>query len=78
MKSMIFKQWGGACEKIFSADTFDEMVLLTQSHLREMSQWKDLGHMKAVHEMSKIVKNKEELDIWINAKKIEFDLLEEE
>jgi len=54
---MIFKQWGGACEKIFSADTFDEMVLLTQSHLREMSQWKDLGHMKAVHEMRKIVKN---------------------
>ena len=34
--------------------------------------------MKAGYEMSKIVKNKEELDIWINAKKIEFDLLEEE
>ena len=57
MKSMIFKQWGGACEKRFSADTFDEMVLIIQSHLREMSQWKDLGHMKAVHEMRKIVKN---------------------
>jgi hypothetical protein len=78
MKSMTCKQWGGACEKRFSADTFDEMVLIIQSHLREMSQWKDLGHMKTGYEMSKIVKNKEELDIWINAKKIEFDLLEED
>ena len=57
MKSMTCKQRGGACEKRFSADTFDEMVLIIQSHLREMSQWKDLGHMKAVHEMRKIVKN---------------------
>ena len=78
MKSMTCKQFGGSCEKKFSADTFDGMVTIIQSHVKEMLQWKDLGHMKAGHEMTKIVKNKEELDIWINAKKIEFDLLEDD
>ena len=41
-------------------------------------QWKDLSHLKAMHDMSKLVKKNDEMETWLNAKKIEFDLLEED
>ena len=60
MKSITWKQLGRSWEKK-SANTFDEIVLLAQSHGREMLQWIDIDHIKAMYEMSKILKNKDEM-----------------
>jgi hypothetical protein len=32
MKTMSCKQLGGACDKLFSADTFDEIAMMSQNH----------------------------------------------
>jgi len=36
MKTMSCKQLGGACNKLFSANTFQEMAMLSQGHGKEM------------------------------------------
>lgn len=36
MKTMTCKQLGGACDKTFSANTFDEIVTMSKHHGMEM------------------------------------------
>ena len=38
---MTCKQMGGACEKVFQADTFEEMAKMSQEHGMEMMQQQD-------------------------------------
>jgi hypothetical protein len=41
MKTMTCKQLGGACNKTFSADTFEEMAELSKQHGMELLQSND-------------------------------------
>ena len=48
MKSMTCKQLGGACDKIFQADTFEEIAQLSKQHGGEMFRAKDPAHLAAM------------------------------
>lgn len=74
MKSMTCKQLGGACEKVFTAATFEEIAALSQQHGKEMFGAQDADHMAAMNEMMAIMKNGT-MDEWMNARKTEFDAL---
>jgi hypothetical protein len=74
MKSMTCNQLGGACDKVFTAATFEEMAALSQQHGKEMFGAQDAAHMSAMNEMMAIMQNGK-MDEWMNARKAEFDAL---
>ena len=74
MKSMTCNQLGGACDKVFTAATFEEMAALSQQHGKEMFGAQDAAHMAAMDEMMAIMQNGK-MDEWMNARKAEFDAL---
>ncbi len=41
MKTMACKQLGGACDKIFQSNTFDEMAQLSKQHGMKMFEQKN-------------------------------------
>ena len=78
MKTMTCKQLGGACDMKFSANTFDEIAQLSQTHGKEMFQINDNSHIIAMNEMNKLMQNNDAMSQWFDAKKLEFDILEED
>lgn len=74
MKSMTCNQLGGACDKVFTAATFEEMAALSQQHGKEMYGAQDAAHIAAMNEMMAIMQNGK-MDEWMNARKAEFDAL---
>ncbi len=78
MKTMTCKQLGGACDKVFQANTFDEMVLLSKQHGMEMFQQNDQAHLKVINEMKELMQNPQEMQKWFENKKHEFDTLLED
>ncbi|MDP6127206.1 MAG: hypothetical protein QF432_03515 [Dehalococcoidales bacterium] len=46
MKTMTCKQFGGPCNQEFQAETFDEMVGMSQRHGTEMAEKGDLDTSK--------------------------------
>lgn len=51
MKKMTCKQLGGACEKEFHANTFEEIETMSKSHGMEMFQQNDKAHLEAMNKM---------------------------
>ena len=78
MKSMTCKQPGDYCEKKFSANTFDEVAKLSQVHEKEMFQINDQSHISVMTKMSKLMQNTDAMNQWFDAKKLEFNALEED
>lgn len=78
MKTMTCKQLGGACDKEFHADTFDEMAEMSRKHSMEMVQKGDEAHIKAMNEMKKLMESPDAMKEWFENKKAEFDNLNEE
>jgi len=78
MKSMTCNQLGGACDEVFSAETFDEMAELSKAHAMEMMQQQDEAHLAAMNEMQELMKSPEEMMSWFEARKQQFaDLAED-
>jgi hypothetical protein len=75
MKSMSCKQLGGACDKIFEAETFEEMAELSKQHGMEMYKIKDPSHMEAMSKMQELMKEPENMKRWFMDKKSEFQAL---
>ena len=75
MKTMTCKQLGGACDKEFHAQTFEEMAELSKKHGTEMFQKGDEAHLKAMDEMKELMKNPDALKEWMENKQKEFDAL---
>lgn len=71
---MTCNQLGGACDKVFTAATFEEMAALSQQHGKEMYGAQDAAHIAAMNEMMAIMQNGK-MDEWMNARKAEFDAL---
>lgn len=46
MKTMTCKQLGGACDKQFRANSFDEIAGMSKQHAMDMFQKKDAAHLK--------------------------------
>ncbi len=74
MKSMTCHQLGGACDIIFSAETFDELADQSQHHGREMITAGDAAHLAAMNEMMEIMKSGQ-MDAWMEARRAEFESL---
>lgn len=77
MKTMTCKQLGGACDKAFHANSFDEIAGMSKQHGMEMFQKKDAAHLHAMNEMQGLMKEPEAMKEWFESKKNEFDALPE-
>ncbi|MGB5272943.1 MAG: DUF1059 domain-containing protein [Flavobacteriaceae bacterium] len=75
MKTMTCKQMGGACEKVFHADTFEKMAEMSKQHGMEMFQKADPAHLKAMNEMQELMKSPKMMKEWFENKRKEFDAL---
>jgi len=75
MKTMTCKQLGGACDKTFSAETFDEIVTMSKRHGMEMFEKKDKSHLGAMEEISVLMQDQSKMHEWFNQKKEEFNAL---
>ena len=78
VKTMTCKQLGGACDKAFNANTFEEISGMSKQHAMEMFQKKDGAHLKAMNEMQELMKKPEVMKEWFENKKKEFEALPEE
>lgn len=73
MKTMTCKQLGGACDKKFQAETFDDMATLSKQHGMEMYQQKDQNHLDAMQKMQELMQSPKEMQSWFDSKKREFE-----
>jgi hypothetical protein len=78
MKTMTCKQLGGACEKTFHAETFDDMAAQSKAHGMEMLQQQDEAHMQAMKGMKELMASPAAMKDWMDQKKKDFDDLPEE
>lgn len=78
MKTMNCKQLGGACEKVFHANTFEEMAELSKQHGMDMFKQQDSAHLAAMQEMQELMKNPEDIKNWFESKRKEFEALPED
>jgi hypothetical protein len=75
MKTMTCKQLGGACEKTFSANSFEEIAEQSRQHGMQMFQQADQAHLKAMNDMREQMKDGKAMQAWMDQKKKEFDSL---
>lgn len=78
MKTIKCKQLGGACDKEFRADTFEEVVEISKQHGKEMFQQKDEAHLKVMGEMQELMQKPEDMSAWFETRKREFNALPED
>ena len=62
MKTMSCRQLGGACDKEFHAETFEEMAELSKQHGMEMYQRQDPAHLEAMQKMQELMGKPEEMN----------------
>ena len=75
MKTMTCKQLGGACDKAFSANTFDEIINMSKNHGMKMFKQKDKCHLDAMEKISLLMQDQNKMEEWFNQKKEEFNAL---
>ena len=75
MKTMTCKQLGGACDKEFTANSFEEMAQLSKQHGIEMSKSGDKDHLKEMNEMQTLMQSPDEMKEWFENRRKEFDAL---
>jgi len=78
MKTMTCKQLGGACDKEFHANNFEEMAEMSKKHGMEMYQKGDEGHINVMKEMKELMNDPEAMKEWMESKQKEFDALPED
>ncbi len=78
MKTMTCKQLGGACEKEFHANSFEEIGEMSKQHGMEMFQKKDEAHQEAMNNMQELMQNPEEMKAWFENKEKEFKALSDD
>jgi len=78
MKTMTCKQLGGACDKAFQANTFEELAELSKQHGMEMYQTQDPAHLEAMAKIQGLMQNPEAMKEWFEGKRKEFEALPED
>ena len=74
LKAMTCKQLGGACELVFSGETFDDLAAQSQQHGKEMYRANDGPHMAAMGTIMELMESGE-MESWMAARKAEFEAL---
>lgn len=77
MKTMTCRQLGGACDKEFTAGTFEEIAEMSRNHGIEMFQVGDVEHIEAMNEMQALMNVPEVMQKWMDDRRKEFDALPE-
>lgn len=67
-------QLGGACELVFSGDSFEAIAAQSQQHGKEMFAANDVPHIEAMSKMTELVASGE-MDTWMVARLSEFEAL---
>lgn len=75
MKTMNCLQLGGACEKEFHANSFEEVAEMSKQHGAEMFKANDEAHLKAMRAMQELMQTPEAMQEWFETKKKEFAAL---
>jgi hypothetical protein len=75
MKTMTCKQLGGACNKEFHSETFEEMAEMSKKHGMEMFQKGDKAHIQAMAKMKELMQDPNAMNEWFENKKKEFEAL---
>lgn len=77
MKTMTCRQLGGACEKEFNANTFEDISEMSKQHGMDMFQKKDEAHLEAMNRMRVLMEtpDSEAMKNWIKKKRDEFNAL---
>ena len=78
MKTMTCRQLGGACDKEFRANTFEEIAEQSKKHGMEMFQKGDQAHIKAMNEMRDLMSGPDSMKDWMENKRNEFNALPED
>ncbi len=78
MKKMRCSQLGGACDKEFYADTFEEIAEMSKKHGMEMFQKGDKPHLEAMGKMKELMQDPEEMQKWFENRKKNFENLLDE
>ena len=78
MKTMTCKQLGGACDKEFHANTFEEIAEMSKKHGMEMFQMGDEEHLKAMNEMQELMNSPESMKEWFENRRSDFNELPED
>jgi len=78
MKTMTCKQLGGACDKKFHANSFDEIAELSKAHGMEMFQKQDAAHLDAMAKMKESMQEPQSFQNWFEGKRKEFNALSED
>ena len=75
MKSMTCEQLGGACDHVFTAETFEEIAELSKKHGVEMFKKQDAAHLEAMNKMKELMTSPQAMQEWFMSKKAEFEAL---
>ena len=78
MKTMTCQQLGGACEKAFHANSFEEIAEQSKKHGMEMFQKGDQNYIKAMTDIRELMKTPGAMNEWFENKRKEFDALPED
>ena len=78
MKKMTCQQLGGACDKEFFANTFEEMAEQSKQHGMEMFKEGDTGHLEAMNKMREMMQTPNAMQEWFDNKRKEFEALADE
>ncbi len=73
MKKMTCRDLGGACDKVFKAETFEEISKKCKEHGMEMYQRGDTAHIEAMTSMSESMSDPDSMQQWLEEKSQEFD-----
>ena len=71
---MTCNQLGGACEQVFSGETFDDLATQSQQHGKEMFGANDGPHMAAMSKMMELMKSGG-MESWMAERRSQFEAL---
>ena len=69
MKMMKCHELGGACDREFFGDTFEEIAKQSKEHGMEMINLGDKDHINAMDKMGELMGDSKNLDEWMNERK---------
>ena len=78
MKSMNCHELGGACDEVFSAETFEEIAQLSQQHGKKMHEAQDAAHLAAMDKMRELMQDQDAMAAWFEGRRKAFDALPED
>ena len=78
MKTMTCRQLGGACDKTFHANSFEEIAEMSKQHGMEMFKIQDQAHLQAMQKMQVLMQDPDALKNWFENKQKEFEALPED